>query len=974
MRNKNEKLKGSVLYTVVAVMMIMTVFVFAALSLASAANKRAFNSYANNQTQYTARSVVDTVWSIVQKTPEMKKNISDLPIDSELSMEVTGIDKSMGKLVDNKVTVQCLGKGREYGYDSNDKFYKMSVTVEMLGQRNTIAGYFLAEKIENPSFDYALVSLDSVGTNNFNIYGPLCFGSKTKNTNECYFSNDGKLSTPIEFNGDLNIRSADNVTVYPKTGIFVNGNFKFNNAGKLKPIGNYSRIYRELPYLYVANNFSSKSDDEIIMGSETSPLLLMAGSITQSGNNSINQSIYGDVYLYDDTESTIKASNVRQWNSDIILKRDNGKPLTHPSYTGGNLYSLGTVNVVGSGTLANNVVADYLKFNYSGNFNTSGSVTTRKIYLNGGNYKFVNGLFTNPDDFSCAYGTYVNDQEYFSPVMGGHYEEIYNENFDVENEAINNEMTPLIYEYHNKYVTNAVKNISFDFRDYIPEEASKFEITPTSITIDISKGSNWSGQEEKYYSEKTNVKCRIYEDRNGFASFSTEEIIAIGSDSKIIIPIEDKKFDVKSGRLEIIFEPTNWMDEGKNINVESISVQMNVKASKWVEVIVKEVNNLEFIKAVNDKAFTANNPIYIDDIDKSVKIEKYVDGFDGKTKLKIYKADLTGIEEGKELEIPEADYELVREEPYDYDTEYVEFLKSVISTVSFPETMGKENVLKSNGGFVDDDFLQMNSGKAVIQSNAEKQVTDAFENINKTQNLVYDFDNDIITNENGVTQGNITFPLTVISSCTFKGGLNGGEQIYFKGLTESKIYVKLDGFYMDNNCQSKDMMIVDDENGTKSVNFLIPKGENFTVVGNILTEYYRNNTEIMANPIVNNSGVYTVDNKRIPGIYFYMEEDTTSATIRFEYSHTSAYIIAPTGKLESDNVGERRSYSYIYEMDEEPLNVSCENAIIGAVICREANASANNRYFFYVNPNPKLPDSSDEKLHYEVRCMYYQAY
>ena len=62
-----HKAKGSVLYTVVAVMMIMTVFIFAALALASSANRRAFNSYANNQTQYTARSVIDSIWEAMNQ-------------------------------------------------------------------------------------------------------------------------------------------------------------------------------------------------------------------------------------------------------------------------------------------------------------------------------------------------------------------------------------------------------------------------------------------------------------------------------------------------------------------------------------------------------------------------------------------------------------------------------------------------------------------------------------------------------------------------------------------------------------------------------------------------------------------------------------------------------------------------------------------------------------------------------------------
>ena len=80
----------------------------------------------------------------------------------------------MGEVTGAKVTY--LGKGIDYGYDINDNFYKLSVTVRMLGQENTLAGYFLPERIENPSFEYALVSLDSGSLDNAAIYGGASYG------------------------------------------------------------------------------------------------------------------------------------------------------------------------------------------------------------------------------------------------------------------------------------------------------------------------------------------------------------------------------------------------------------------------------------------------------------------------------------------------------------------------------------------------------------------------------------------------------------------------------------------------------------------------------------------------------------------------------------------------------------------------------------------------------------------------------
>ena len=61
-KTKNPKrLKGVVLYTVVGVMMVLLLFVMSALALAANANKIALQDYARTQTQYTARSVVESV-------------------------------------------------------------------------------------------------------------------------------------------------------------------------------------------------------------------------------------------------------------------------------------------------------------------------------------------------------------------------------------------------------------------------------------------------------------------------------------------------------------------------------------------------------------------------------------------------------------------------------------------------------------------------------------------------------------------------------------------------------------------------------------------------------------------------------------------------------------------------------------------------------------------------------------------------
>lgn len=949
-RYRKNKLNGSVLYTVVAVMMIMTVFIFAALSLASAANRRAFNSYANNQTQYTARSVVETVWDQIENTPELAKQIDALgkkEKGSKLSFTVKLSDESMGEVVNDvekMPTVTYLGKGTDYGYDIDDPFYKLSVTVELLGQENTLAGYFLPEKIENFAFDYALVSLDSAGSNNFGVYGPMCYGASSSSEGWNEMSNDGKLSTPINYNGDLSILHADNINIKPKTGIFINGNFKFG-SGNLEPDINALKYYKDLTYIYITKMLDYNSTPTNI-GTAGAPILLMAGSIKQ--NTSTEQFIYGDVYLYGTDTSVIGTNRIKQWNSDLIAKKDNAKPLNFKSYTGGNLYSLGTIDVDGSdgtyGTLANNVVANTLNFKMSSN--TTGAVVADNVNISGGNsYSFANGLFS--DKFICQENTYINNIKYnrVNKVVAEH---------DLTGDFSAN--------YWN--VGEDEHFIYYDMSSYFSEYKSDGSIQASSINIEINtpEMDNYGNLMPKI--KKITIQGWI----NSSGVFFDKQYELNDYQAQISIPIKYtmnpyETLTLKIPQIEFEFPFTDLEDNGNLLN----KVQVNNVYIKNCEYTIDESGNTEFLKDVNDVAFGDKNVIYIDDIDKSVKIEKYVDDY-GYTKLKISKADLTGIDEGNEIGLSYTDID-----EYYYDSQYSDFLSAVVDNITFPESMKKTNVLKSNGGFVDDSFLNIDSstGKSEIESNAETEVANAFEHISETEGLVYNFDS-----------SDLTYPLEVNSSCTFTGTLNSNEKIEIKP-TSDKIYIKLIDFSMDINCKTENMITVYDNGGTKCVNFLIPKGQSVTIVGNVLTEYYINNInniKILQNPIKDDviTGKKVVDQEKIPGIYFYMECDKDNmAELNFQHSKTSAYIIAPTGKLKSDG-NDNSNSTYIYKFDEDDEDnkntVSTNNAIIGAAIFKEVSVSANNRRFFYVNPNPKLPGDINEELHYKARCIYYQSY
>lgn len=408
LNKKAKRVKGSVLYTVIAVMMIMTVLVAAALTLASSANKRAYNNYADNQTQYTARSVIDSVWEAISSNSEIAGNISKLNKNESMDITIGSIDKSMGEIVGNKVIVSCLGVGTEYGYDSPDKFFKLSTTVKMLGQENTVAAYYLSQEDKNFDFNYALVSLDANALDNAKIYNGVSVA--IDNNGASGMSNNTHLNSPIEVNGDYDANLDGDINIHENQGMYINGNFTMINGGEIKSLLNDSvsqdkRSYRSMPYMYIAKQLIFNNGSAQNIGSADNPMLLMADSLQK--NLSEICSIYGDVYLTGSESTNIWGNGITvfPFNNNILKKKNvNGQ-----YYTGGNIYSLGEINYklvnVNNIDLANNIIVDSLKIspqNQSPNINAAGSVVANNIELKneGGAVNSLNcgGLFVDPED------------------------------------------------------------------------------------------------------------------------------------------------------------------------------------------------------------------------------------------------------------------------------------------------------------------------------------------------------------------------------------------------------------------------------------------------------------------------------------------------------------------------------------------------------------------------------------------------
>ena len=112
MFKKNNKVKGSILFTVVSVMAILIIFLMGTLVLATSASNRAHRTYSTSQTQYTARTAIDSILEAFSSSDDFAEAICNLSstnkslaVDVELDQSTLA---SMGDVHD--VVIEYVGQ------------------------------------------------------------------------------------------------------------------------------------------------------------------------------------------------------------------------------------------------------------------------------------------------------------------------------------------------------------------------------------------------------------------------------------------------------------------------------------------------------------------------------------------------------------------------------------------------------------------------------------------------------------------------------------------------------------------------------------------------------------------------------------------------------------------------------------------------------------------------------------------------
>lgn len=1055
-RRRKNKLNGSVLYTVVAVMMIMTVFIFAALTLASSANRRAFNSYANNQTQYTARSVVDSMMKILEQNGAaavgtVDKDLLNASLDSSMG-EVTSAEiKSLGTIKDLE------DAGYNFGLNLSEKqknefiVYKLSATVKMLGQDNTVSLYCYNGEEDKPGiFKNSLTSLGGFNS----TANSIAFGGDIYSNIAGLTSEDVSINAPSSMKGaygtqgDLSTYADFELKIDDfNKGVYIGGNLKPVEGSALEI--SFTKditeeiLYRQLPYTFISNTFQiNYSNMKKSIGDNNHPFIVMADAIDAHGGTwdsySSNFNIYGDIYLYSENvkESFISlnsTSGIYQFNSGKVKK----KTAEGFSYTGGNIYSLGTINFGGmNGTLFGNVVADTVSFHNTGTDNkANGAVVARKIDMtepnNGGSgWTFNGGLFTDPDNFEIAFQSsgwspkIINGVQYIGDTTKEIEQTMLSGDKEISNNSIN-EMVPLIYSGEN-YVENGGIEliIPYDFSDEFSEDGfisidpyrSTNKVTIKEIKIDIS-----TFEDQNYIYSGCKIGCEIdplngdqtqkfdinYDFSNGAIIIPNCDLYSIKGEIRLRFYPDDRSHAYPY-EWENPYEPTD--DEGKYIYINSVNATLNVDVKRVGTVPVSAMDKLQLIKGVNDDVFNLNgNIIYIDDIDKSVEIKKYID-VDGSVKLSISKADLTTVDEGNESS---TEYSLIGYTEngiefngvFDYNTQYAEFLRAVVETISFPESMTKDKVLDDGGGFVNTEFMSSEYLKEITNySWGYDDVKDKLKDVNTYTALGSSYCSKIDKNGNlemeewSVKQLEYGEDNPIRESCIITGQLNGGTICIDPG--ENDLYIGLYDFNLVNGD-----IIVEDGPNKGNVYFYVPrdhipykKQSGIIVVdaetsavfgsqaedpvthnkyladlwikgGKILTRTYYNQwatgelNVYSKNPPVDDTTNYA------PNIYLYMDNNPGEdmALSISDGGFISGYICAPTARAFLHGA---EGVSIKYD-GADPINNKI--SILGSAIFKNAHFTDGSAFMFVDESATPPYDSEDNKLG-KFTKLYYQAY
>lgn len=424
MKTENKRhFKGSVLFTVVSVMSLLIIFLMGTLVLATSASNRAHKNYTSSQTEFTSRTVVDSVLNAVtvdEAFAEAICNISStaptltVPVQIQSSTTNAG---SMGTAED--VRIEYYGtkqyavqdeESKEWSWEAKDVL-KMTATVNLAGESGTTTAYLIKDPPKTSGATKGGAGFVTTGGASFacqtNLYGgsyiniPELDEAKTYDytdpstylTGEMItFPNTGSsVEADTVINANMNLGQISKI-FFPGqgTGLTIWGDLNYGEKEQTKYFSNLqsaspsSIAFNKIPYIYVDGRIYGTGNDKTKIGNLTDPfpLNVFCDYIQAEGNGFQARA---DIYCMGEGKtSTIKTLDTKlySWTASVINRAAN----TNGSYTSGNIYSNGNVEIT-KGTITGDIKADgYITLEnvtVLGEVVSGGNLTLKNCRING---------------------------------------------------------------------------------------------------------------------------------------------------------------------------------------------------------------------------------------------------------------------------------------------------------------------------------------------------------------------------------------------------------------------------------------------------------------------------------------------------------------------------------------------------------------------------------------------------------------
>ncbi len=389
-KDKNRKLRGSVLLTVVFVMSILIIFLFGTMALAIAANNRAHVNYSSAQTGITARAVAESAIKAIANSSEAGKQYAlavgklesgEIPVNVQLKGDGSG---TLGEV--ENVVISHAGTKMYYDVEKKGWFerdlLRFTATVNMAGVRSSSSVYVLKHYQEDSQSDSGggagfVTTADAVFNTQTSLFGGSYISLPTPEKAQEYdskyllsydermenrtfreadgtdneipplslYNSDAVIEADLFVNNDVTVENWSGV-VFPDKGkgITIWGDlyFKVNSGDHFKYECNNlveeELPFNKVPYIYVDGDITGEKG-AVALGSEnqnfpmnTFCASIKAGEVVDGVTDGKDSIIASNIYCMDENRDSVirglKNPGLYTWSKSVIAQVKNNKRVT----------------------------------------------------------------------------------------------------------------------------------------------------------------------------------------------------------------------------------------------------------------------------------------------------------------------------------------------------------------------------------------------------------------------------------------------------------------------------------------------------------------------------------------------------------------------------------------------------------------------------------------------------------------------